>query len=358
VASPACAANRRPRRPGRVCERGIVPLKLGIFSVVDHYPAELPRTAARLYDELLEQVEAADALGFDSFWIAEHHFHEYGAIPRPPIWMAAAAQRTRRIRLGSAVVVLPFDNPLRTAEDYALVDVLSGGRLNLGVGSGYLTHEYDGFGIDPEEKRDRFDEALDIVLHAWRGERFSYSGKYHRVSDVALNVRPLQRPRPPVWIAVLRNEAARLVGEKGFPMMMIPYATTERIDELAETTRVFREAFGRAGGRPEDATVPFGLHTHCAETTTLARGEAREPMDRYVRTRLYAKQRPFDLLVEKDLVAIGDADEVTRVARRYAAAGLTHFLALSSFGGLPHRQVLSSMERLARHVMPALSSLG
>jgi alkanesulfonate monooxygenase SsuD/methylene tetrahydromethanopterin reductase-like flavin-dependent oxidoreductase (luciferase family) len=333
-------------------------VRLGIFSVADQYPAELPRTAARLYDELLAQVEAADALGFDSFWVAEHHFHDYGVIPRPPIWLAAAAQRTRRIRLGSAVVVLPFDNPLRTAEDYALVDVLSGGRLELGVGSGYLKHEYDGFGIDPEEKRDRFDEALAIVLQAWAGERFSYSGKYHRVSDVALNVRPLQQPRPPLWIAVLRNEAARHVGERGFPMMMIPYATTEQLDELALTARVFRDAFVQSGGRPADARIAFGLHAHCAPTTALARAQAREPMDRYVRTRRFARQRPFDLLVERDLVAFGDPDEITRVARRYAAAGLTDFLAITNFGGLPHRQVLDSMDLLARHVLPALSRLG
>jgi alkanesulfonate monooxygenase SsuD/methylene tetrahydromethanopterin reductase-like flavin-dependent oxidoreductase (luciferase family) len=333
-------------------------VRFGIFSVVDHYPGELPRTAARLYEELLEQVEAADGLGFDSFWVAEHHFHEYGAIPRPPIWMAAAAQRTRRIRLGSAVVVLPFDNPLRTAEDYALVDVLSGGRLNLGVGSGYLRHEFEGFGIDPDEKRDRFDEALDIVLQAWRGERMSYSGKYHRVSDVALNVLPLQRPRPPVWIAILRAEAAGMVGAKGFPMMMIPYATTDRVDDLAETTRAFREGFARSGGRPADAPLPFGLHAHCAETTALARAQARVPMDRYVRTRLYARQRSFDELVGGDLVAIGDPDEVTRVARRYAAAGFTDFLAIINFGGLPHRQVLASMELLARHVLPALDPHG
>src|SRR5712691_8894954 len=169
-------------------------MRFGIFSGVDHYPKELPRTSAELYGELLEQVEAADALGFDSFWIAEHHFHEYGGIPRPPVWMAAAAERTSRIRLGSAVVVLPFDNPLRTAEDYAMVDVLSGGRLNLGVGAGYLKHEYAGFGLDIEEKRVRFDEALAIVLEAWKGERFSYAGAYHRVEDVQLNVLPRQKP--------------------------------------------------------------------------------------------------------------------------------------------------------------------
>jgi len=326
-------------------------MKFGVFSVVDHYPKELSRASGDFYGELLEQAAAADDLGFDSFWIAEHHFHEYGAVPRPSIWMAAASQRTRRIRLGVAVVVLPFDNPLRTAEDYAMVDVLSDGRLNLGVGSGYLKHEYEGFAISPEEKRERFDEALDVLLQAWTGERFSYEGRHHRVKDVRLNVLPVQRPRPPLWIATLRSEGAAAVGARGFPVMLIPYASAESIDEVAAGVRAFKDAFVASGGRREDATVPFGFHTHCAETTAQARAEARGPMDRYVRTRLYARQRPFDVLVEKSLIAVGDPDEIARVARLYADAGLTHFLAITNFGGLPHKQVMRSMELMARHVL-------
>jgi alkanesulfonate monooxygenase SsuD/methylene tetrahydromethanopterin reductase-like flavin-dependent oxidoreductase (luciferase family) len=251
------------------------------------------------------------------------------------------------------VVVLPFDNPLRAAEDYAMVDILSSGRLNLGTGSGYLKHEFDGFEIPGEEKRERFDEGLEILLRAWTGGRFSYAGKYHRVRDVQLNVVPLQKPRPPIWIAVLRNEAAPFVGRKGFPIMMIPYATTEQFSELSETVRAFRQAFAAAGGRREEATVPFGLHTYCAESLEEARAHAREAMDRYVRTRLYAKQRAFELLVETDLVAFGSPEDVIRVARRYEEAGLTHFLAITNFGGLEHKKVLRSMELLAKHVFPA-----
>jgi alkanesulfonate monooxygenase SsuD/methylene tetrahydromethanopterin reductase-like flavin-dependent oxidoreductase (luciferase family) len=328
-------------------------VKFGIFSVVDHYPKELPRTSGQLYAELLEQVEAAEEWGFESFWIAEHHFHEYGGIPAPPIWMAAAAQRTKRIRLGSAVVVLPFDHPLRAAEDYAMVDILTSGRLNLGAGSGYLAHEFEGFGINPEEKRERFDEALEILLRAWTGERFSYEGKYHRVKDVQLNVVPVQKPHPPIWIAVLRNEAAPFVGRKGFPIMMIPYATTESLAEIAQAVKVFKEAFAESGKEPALATAPFGLHTFVADSFAEARAHAKEAMDRYVRTRLYAKQRPFDLLVEKNLIAFGSPDEVIRVARLYADAGLTHFLAITNFGGLEHKKVLRSMELMAKHVFSA-----
>jgi alkanesulfonate monooxygenase SsuD/methylene tetrahydromethanopterin reductase-like flavin-dependent oxidoreductase (luciferase family) len=328
-------------------------MRFGVFSVVDHYPAELPRTSARFYDELLEQVEAAEQLGFDSFWVAEHHFHEYGGIPSPPVWLAAAAQRTRRIRLGAAVVVLPFHNPLLVAEEYAMVDVLSGGRLSLGTGSGYLSHEFAGFGVDPADKHARFDEALEILLRAWTGERFSHRGRFHEVRDVQLNVVPLQKPHPPIWIAVLRNEAAAQVGKRGFPIMMIPYATTEHMAELAETVTAFRNAFADGGGDPRDATVPFGLHTYVSDSFAQAAREARPAMERYVRTRLYARQRPFDTLVQKNLVACGSPEDVIRVARVYEQAGLTDFLAIMNFGGLSHDRVLRSMQLMASHVLPA-----
>jgi alkanesulfonate monooxygenase SsuD/methylene tetrahydromethanopterin reductase-like flavin-dependent oxidoreductase (luciferase family) len=169
---------------------------------------------------------------------------------------------------------------------------------------------------------------------------------------VALNVRPLQTPRPPLWVATLRADGAARVGARGLPVMLIPYASAETLPQMAEGVRAYREAFVRAGGRPEEATVPFGFHTHCAATTAQARAEAREPMERYVRTRLYAVQRPFETLVEQDVVAVGDPEEIVRVARRYEAAGFTHFLAIPNFGGLPHKQVLRSLELLARHVLP------
>lgn len=352
------------RSSGRNTKFGEHKMRFGIFSIVDHYPAELARSTQQFYEELLEQIEVAESLGFDSFWVAEHHFHEYGAIPRPPIWLAAAAKRTKRIKLGSAVVVLPFDNPLRVAEDYAMVDIISAGRLILGVGSGYLKHEYEGFGINPEEKRERFDEALEIILKGWSGERFSYAGRFNNINNVKLNTVPLQRPYPPVAIAILRNEAARHVGLRGMPVMLIPYATTEKIEELAQTVSVYKESFseskssGVANGVANTPRAIFALHTHCAETTSKAVGEAREPMDRYVRTRLYAKQRSLELLDEKKLIAVGDSQKVIEVLKVYERAGMTDYLAISNFGGMPHEQVISSLRVLAKDVMPSFEKIG
>lgn len=150
-------------------------MRFGIFSVADHHP-ELGRTPRQLYAELIEQAQLAEDLGYGSFWVAEHHFHHYGIVPAPAVFLTAIAQHTQTIRLGTGVVVCPFHHPLRVAEDYALLDILSGGRLNFGAGSGYLAHEFAGFNIDPQEKRQRFDENLDVILRAWRGERLTVEG--------------------------------------------------------------------------------------------------------------------------------------------------------------------------------------
>ena len=331
-------------------------MRIGLFSVADHYPAEIPRELAEFYNELEEQARLAEEMGFYSFWIAEHHFHEYGAVPRPSILLSVIGAKTKVIKLGSAVAVLPFDNPLRAAEDFAMLDIISGGRLELGVGSGYLQHEFEGFGIDVQERRERFDESLSIIRCSWQGERFSAAGKFFTVNKVKLNVQPMNPESVPIFIAVLRNEAAKFVGRQKFGMMMIPYATTERIEELADTCAIYRSEFAANGGAPENARIQFGLHCYCAPTTEEARTFARPYMDRYVRTRLYAKQRCFDELIDKNLIAVGDPEEVLRVARLYEKAGLTDFLMLMNFGGLPHEQVKESIRLIGAEVIPRMKT--
>lgn len=126
-------------------------MRFSVFSVTDHHP-ELPRTIQQFYTELLDEMVLAEQLGFSAFFLAEHHFHEYGIVPSPPILLAAAGQQTKRIGLGVAVSVLPFHHPLAVAEEYAMLDQLTNGRLVLGVGSGYLKHEFAGFYMSPAEK--------------------------------------------------------------------------------------------------------------------------------------------------------------------------------------------------------------
>ncbi len=329
-------------------------MKLGIFTVADHYPKQTGRALKRLYEELLEQAQAADELGFNSFWVAEHHFHEYGAVPRPAIWLSSAAQLTKRIKLGSAVVVLPFDNPVRVAEDFAMVDVLSNGRLMLGVGSGYLEHEYAGFGIDPDQRRARFDEALAVLLEAWKGKRFSFHGRFFSFDNVQLNVVPIQKPRPSISIAILREEAAKFVARQHLSIMMIPYATTENVGDLAPVVKGYKQETGSINGTG-GGEVRFAIHAHCADNRSEALDVGRQAMELYVSTRLYAKQRSFDSLASRDLIAIGQPEEVLRVARIYGELGTTELLFITNFGALPHKKVLRSLELIAAEVIPSLT---
>jgi alkanesulfonate monooxygenase SsuD/methylene tetrahydromethanopterin reductase-like flavin-dependent oxidoreductase (luciferase family) len=328
-------------------------MKFGTFSVVDHYPTELPRTVGELYEQLLKQCELAEHLGLDSFWVAEHHFHQYGVVASPPVWLAAAAARTRRIRLGSAISVLPFHNPLLVAEEYAMLDVLSGGRLNFGVGSGYLKHEFEAFRVPFEEKYARFDEALEIIREAWTGKRFSYRGKFFEVNDVALQITPVQKPHPPLLLAILRSEAAAQIGQRGLSVMSIAYANPS-LDAIFGLVRNFKEAYRSAGhsGEPE---IVCAMHTYVGETDSAADAEARPAMDLYNRTRLYpgVKSRSYDILKQEGLIAVGNPSAVIDTVRQYQEAGFNKFLALMDFGGLNFDQVAGSMRRFCEKVVPA-----
>src|SRR6185369_14250144 len=164
-------------------------MRNSIFSVNDHHP-RLARAVPELYAQVMRQCELAESLGYDTFFCAEHHFHEYGVVPDPAVMLSALAQRTRRIRLGSAVCILTFHDPRRVAESYAMVDMMSGGRLVFGVGSGYLAHEFVGFDCEPKDKRERFNENLDLVRRLMAGETLVYDGRFSKSGKALLNVRP------------------------------------------------------------------------------------------------------------------------------------------------------------------------
>jgi len=327
-------------------------MRFGVLSVVDHYPKEIPRTVGQFYDELLDSAQLAEELGFESFWIAEHHFSEYGALPSPAVWMAAAAGRTRKIRLGVGVSVLPFHNPLDIAEQYAMVDVISGGRLEFGIGSGYLKHEYGGFSVPLEEKHARFDESLEIIQRAWTGERFSYDGRFTKVTDTALQLTPIQKPYPPTYMAVLRDEAAREIGARGYPLLTVPYAQADGMGSLAKLTQSYREAHAAAGHDPKQAVVGCALHGYVTNDPADLDRHAKPSLARYIRTRSYATTRAYDLLQEKELVTIGAPSRVISVIRHLEEAGFDMLLSIMDFGGMEHRAVRNSMETFAREVMP------
>ncbi len=329
-------------------------MRLSIFSVQDHYPAGA-RSVAQLYGEVIAQAELADRIGYDTFWVAEHHFHEYGVVPNPALMLATLAQRTKRLRLGTAISILTFHNPLTVAENYAMVDVLSGGRLVYGVGSGYLPHEFAGYSIDPAKKRDRFDENLAIVRRLLAGERVSAKGKFSHVDAVALNVRPLQR-EVPIYVAVLRREAAFHIGKQGNNLMCVPYASVDHFNEISDLIGDYRRGRSEAGFAPSDDDAVVTLHTHVAESDAAARRNVEAAFNLYVDTRLYAKKSTYDDAMRNEVHLFGSVDTVADKLVALHRMGVRHVSMLQNFGMLAQALVHESMERMMREVMPKVAA--
>ena len=299
-------------------------MRYSIFSVNDHHP-RLARTVPQLYSQVMRQCELAESLGYDTFFCAEHHFHEYGAVPDPAVMLSALAQRTKRIRLGTAISILTFHDPRRIAETYAMVDMMSGGRLVFGVGSGYLAHEFAGFGIDPKEKRDRFNERLDIVKRLLAGET---------VGKAVLNVRPHEGRVPPIYVAVLAREAAYHVGKQKNRIFTVPYASCRDFADIGTMLAEYRKGRDEAGLPRDDDDHVFTLHTYVAASDEEARAQAKAAYDLYVDTRLYAKKHVYEDIIANGICLFGSVATVAEKMRRLHEMGIRHVATMHNFGAL------------------------
>ncbi len=335
-------------------------MRLSVFSVLDAFPPSSGPERDR-YGELLALARVADTSGLSAVWVAEHHFHDGGLDPAPAVLLAAVAAQTQRVRLGSMVSVLPFHDPVEVAEQYALLDRVSGGRLNLGVGSGYIPTELEGFAVDPTTKRERFDRSLETLLAAFRGEAVRPADGRGRPS--VLNVRPRQRPHPPIWIAAQRREALVPIARRGFSVALIPYATVSGPEELAEEIREFRTA------------LPDGSTAEVAAAVHLYAGDSAEParaaLQRYLDARLATGSRSYEEKVRHDptarsaaaiesagLAVLGSPSVVRAGLERFRAAGVDELLGIFDFGGLPLAEVLGSVRHVAANLSARQSGAG
>lgn len=326
-------------------------MKFATLSIMDHH-SSAGRSVPEFYAEVLQQIAAAEALGFHSVWFAEHHFSSYGVCPAPPVLLSAVAQRTQRIRLGVAVSVLPFHNPLEIAEQYAMVDILSQGRLDFAVGRGYLTHEYEGLRIPREESAGRFDEALTIIEKAWAGETFSFDGRYLHYGPLTLNVLPVQKPRPPMWIAGLSQDTYAAAPRRGYPIMSVPYILPH-INNLEPLLAEFNRVADEVKLVTSLREPTFAFHCYVGETDAQAEQEARAYVQQYVDTRAVGNTKSFAELQEKGLIIVGGPDRCIRLLRRLEQWGTRRILAIFNYGGMPQPLVLRSMEQFAKEVVPA-----
>lgn len=320
-----------------------------------------PLQAGGRFEETIQECERAEGAGFASVWLGEHHDNAT-LYPTPLIGLAAIASRTHRLQLGTGVLLLPLYHPLAVAEEAAMVDVISGGRLVLGVGAGYAPEEFAAFGVSIRERGSRLDEAVPLILRLWTEERVTHEGRHYRVAGATVRPRPVQRPRPPVWFAGWVPPAIRRAARLGDAWLGGPSA---RLDELAGCATMYREARGEAGRDPEAGEVAVMRYVFVADSLERARAVAGPAFircfeDTYFRwPHPVVRRPPGELTIERlaeDRIVLGDpAGCIAQIRRLQTALGTTHLICRISAPGIPREAAEASMALFTREVMPALA---
>jgi len=242
-----------------------------------------------IYSRALDRVEIMDKTGYDAVWLAEHHFTEYSVCPSVHMMALVAAERTKNIRIGTGISLVPFYDPIRLAEEVAMLDVLSGGRVNWGAGRGYHTAEFDTFGVDPKKSYDLFRENLEVVKLAWTEERFSFKGEFNTYEDVEVIPKPLQQPHPPIWLAASSPEAIGWAGRQGYSILMDPVSTHEQI---GIKRGLYADALAEGGHSIQGRTIPMARLVAAAETDAKALEVARHGAQWYLGSHTLARHKP------------------------------------------------------------------
>lgn len=323
------------------------------------------------YEEMTDSVRLADRLGWQRVLTTEHHFHYYGgAVTNPAVMLAAWARETKNLRLGAGVSLVPLRHPLQVAEDYAMVDHLSGGRFDMGLSRGFVPHEFDGFGISQAETADRVSEAIDILRKFWAGDPFEYKGKFHSFPKIEPWPIPLQKEIP-IWIAASNDRMSfERCGASGLNLMMNQYPMSYA--SLVEKHDWFKAAYEKAGHDPKKRRSAIAFMTYIADTEEEAIARARGPLQEHAATfrkvqthnewdRDYAGP-PETLLAMaeggpeintfRNRTLICSAEQAVERIMKYRALGFTEAIFVTRFGDLSGNECLETIERLTKDVRP------
>ncbi len=253
--------------------------EFGIFHEFSRRPGQ---TDAEAFAQSFAQVDAAERWGLDVVWLAELHFLPERSVASAPLVLASAiASRTRRLKVGIAVQVLPLCHPLRLAEEVATLDHVSGGRLIFGVGRSGFPRTYEAYGVSYAESRERFAEVLEILKRSWSGRRFSFEGSYYHFSNITMVPQPLQKPHPPLRIAATSPDTYPAIGAMGMPIFVAVRLGT--IEELGPNIAAYREAY-RAAGHPGTGEVYLRVPVYVGETEAAARADPETSIMQFLKT--------------------------------------------------------------------------
>lgn len=323
------------------------------------------------FDKLIEQIEYAEELGYHSVWLTEHHFSQYGRAS-VPVLAAQAIARTSRIRVSAAVVVLPFNNPIRVAEDWATLDHISKGRVDVGIGRGNQPAEFLGFDVSMNEAEQRFTEALEILRLAWTQERFSYDGEFWKIPELSVVPKPYTQPHPPLWQAALSDYTVKKVIDRGINGLIGPYLCPYEILK-EQYFDVWHRAVAEAGRT--DLQICHNEFVYVGESDAQVKADIEESVMWYIRTaaKIWGERNRdkvteqyanyTDVLEYLDVVAFsevydqlgmfGTPDSVAEKIRWMRdEGGVDYMMNFMWFGGFDQDKALRNMELFAKEVMP------
>jgi alkanesulfonate monooxygenase SsuD/methylene tetrahydromethanopterin reductase-like flavin-dependent oxidoreductase (luciferase family) len=315
------------------------------------------------YANRLKLIEAYDAAGFYSYHLAEHHGTSLGMAPSPSVFLSAVAQRTRRLRMGPMVYVLPVHEPLRLIEEICMLDQLSGGRLDIGIGRGQSPFELGCFNVGHLEARKRFPEALQVLLNGMTKEVLDFEGKYYNYTDVPMVLQPVQKPHPPLWYGVTRPESAAWAAKNRVNAVM--NGPSQRVRAIVD--RYITEWRAAFGDEPLRTKLSTTRHIHVADTDAKAEETARRAYDVWFASNAELFRRygtlplhfpsTYDEAAQREMTVVGTPETVRKKLERITSeTGTTYVIGRFAFGDIPVERVLHSIDLFAKEVMPAFAA--
>jgi alkanesulfonate monooxygenase SsuD/methylene tetrahydromethanopterin reductase-like flavin-dependent oxidoreductase (luciferase family) len=347
-------------------------MEFGYFTLSDNHYANNPRGPNQFITDITAEAIYADALGMNSAWIGEHHFNSLGVLSCPDLVLAYIAAQTKHIRLAPAVTVLPLHHPIRVAEQWATLDLLSGGRVDFACGRGYDRREYLPFHVSFDDNQGIFEEGLEVVRKLWQADgRLSHHGKHYQFEDVRITPKPLQRPLP-TYVGSFSKPSIELAARLGCGLIVAPFAAALSFGGLKQVADLYHASCAKHGIKPGRLMCSYFTHfadTPAQETAQRARqiryyqecvipalpGDPKNAPPSYhyfidMVERL-GKVKPEDLT--ENSVLLGSAARITETLKKVEAAGFEEVILYFTVGMKPHAQVKEEMDRFMREVAPA-----
>lgn len=322
------------------------------------------KTDAQELRDGLEQIQLADKLGYEAAWIAEHNARSYGVVSNTAVYLAAAAATTENIKLATGVTRLPLHHPLKVAEEMSLVDIISNGRLYLGVGKGYDKLEFDAYNIDFDDRHERYLESLDILKAALQSEKVTYSGQFYNIENVPVYPRPVQQDGPPIFVMVSGNDASMINAAKQGHSFMLGGITNEDTKHKIALYRQAAQESGLSEEYIESVIKRSGklLFCYVAETTEQAQEEYREGLEWYMSERdnrptfgVIDRERnvDYDKFLKSENTLVGSPEKVIQDIQNFREeTGLDNIILWMNIGGQKQENVLKSISLFNEKVMP------